>query len=440
MSGSVVDRSGGSPRGTARRVGHVAVAIALSLALAGLVLLPAVGRAQSVSPPPPTPVPIPGGGTSPSPFPSVLRTPPPAILTPPAIDAASAVLIDLDTGQNLFALDPAERRPVASLTKIMTAYLVLTRASPTDIVTVSENAASGQVPGISSLGLVTGERISVQELLYALLLQSANDAAVALAEHVGNTVEGFVALMNRTAARLGMARTTFASPNGLDDTGSSTAREMARLTRAAYALPGFGAIAATRTHSIPSPDGDPRVVQNRNALLWLYPGAVGVKTGFTSGAGFCIVAAADRGDERLLAVVLGEPGEAFSDAAALLNYGFAAFEHRLVIRDERVLAPVLIDGRRVPVAAGAALESLVPVGAAVRRSVELHPGVRFPPARGQAIGRVVLSVGELVLGEVPLVVTDVPPPPPLADDGSWWSRAFGAVVDAGSGLVDALLS
>jgi D-alanyl-D-alanine carboxypeptidase (penicillin-binding protein 5/6) len=411
------------------------------LALGAFLLVPALGAAQSLQPPPPTPVPVPGGGTSPSPFPSVLRTPPPAGLEPPTLDAASAVLIDLQTGQSLFGVNAGEKRPVASLTKIMTAYLVLSRTSPSDSVTVSDEASSGREVGISSLGLEAGEVISVRELLYALLLQSANDAAVALAEHLGGTEAGFVEMMNRTASRLGMTRTAFASPNGLDDTGYSTARDLARLTRAAYRLPGFGTVVATRTHSISSPDGEPRVIQNRNALLWLYAGAIGVKTGFTSAAGFCIIATAEREDERLLAVVLGERHEAFSDAAALLNYGFAAFEHRTLIQRGRDLGTVQIDGRGVSVAAGAGLVALVPVPAEVRRQVLVDPGVRFPPARGQEIGRVVLSIAEgATLGEVPLVVTDVAPPPPLEDEGSWWSRALAAVVDAGDGLVDALLS
>ncbi len=425
-----------------RRVRRAAGATAVLVALVAVAIAPALGSAQSIEPPPPTPVPVPGGGTSPSPFPGVLHTPPPEGLEPPVVDAASAVLVDLESGQSLFALGAGEKRPIASLTKIMTAYLVLSRSSPADVVTVSEEAASGREVGISSLGLVAGERISVRELLFALLLQSANDAAVALAEHVGGTVDGFVELMNRTAARLGMTRTSFASPNGLDDSGYSTARDLARLTRAAYRLPGFGPVVATRTHEIPAPSAGPRVIQNRNALLWLYPGAIGVKTGFTSAAGFCIVAAAERGDERLLAVVLGERGEPFSDAATLLNYGFAAFERRVLIHAGRSLGTIRIDGRAVPVEAGAALEGLVPVRADVRRVIEVDSGVRFPPVPGQAVGRVVLSMagGGPILGDVPLVVTDVPPPPPLQDDGPWWSRAAGAVVHAGTSVVDALFS
>lgn len=394
-------------------------------------------RAQTIEPPPPTPVPIPGGGTSPSPFPSVLRTPPPGAEAP-EIGADSAILVDLNTGQTLFALNPREERPIASLTKIMTAYLVMTLTRPRETVTVGENAATEQVVGISNLGLQAGEEIRVEQLLYALMLQSANDAAVAVAEHLGGTVEGFVQMMNEKGAELGLANTMFASPNGLDDSGYSSARDLARLTRAAYRIPGFAGIVATRVHAIPAPDGDARIVQNRNALLWLFPGAIGVKTGFTSAAGFCVVATAVRGNERLLAVVLGEPGEPFSDAAALLSFGFAAFERRPLISEGRALGTVNIDGRDVPVAAGATLEGLVPVETPVRRRIEVDPAVRFPPGRGQAIGTVVLSVPDLELGEVPLVVTEVPPPPVLQQGGSWWSRALGSVARAGSGLFGAL--
>jgi D-alanyl-D-alanine carboxypeptidase (penicillin-binding protein 5/6) len=308
------------------------------------------------------------------------------------------------------------------------------------VVTVSENAASGTVVGISSLGLVAGERIPVRSLVYALMLQSANDAAVALAEHVSGTVEAFVKLMNRAAARLGLDRTHFASPNGLDDTGYSTARDLVRLTRAALRVPGFGEVVASRSHTIPGSSGEPRVIQNRNVLLWLYPGATGVKTGFTTPAGFCVVATAERDGERLLAVVLGEPGEAFSDAATLLNYGFAAFERRSIVDAGEDLGTVEIDGREVAVEAGIALEGLVPVDAAIDRRIVVDAAVRYPPGRGQPVGTAVWSVPGRELGRAPLLVTAVPPPPPLEDDEAWWSRAIGSVLDAAGGLVDALLS
>jgi D-alanyl-D-alanine carboxypeptidase (penicillin-binding protein 5/6) len=198
---------------------------------------------------------------------------------------------------------------------------------------------------------------------------------------------------------------------------------------------------ASRTHFVPAPEGPPRIIQNRNALLWLYPGALGVKTGFTSAAGFCMAAAADREDESLVAVVLGAPGEAFSDAAALLNFGFAAFERRTLVEPAEALGSVEIDGRQVAVAAGRGLDALVPVEAVIGRELVLDPRVRYPPGLGQPVGSVVVSrSGGPVLGEVPLLVTGVPPPEPLADDESWWSRALGAVLDAGAGLLEALVT
>jgi D-alanyl-D-alanine carboxypeptidase (penicillin-binding protein 5/6) len=409
--------------------------VASTLLVAALVTVAAAQTSPEV--PPATPVPVPGGGTSPSPFPSTLRTPEPGT-EPPEIRAASAVLRDLDTGQVLFARNATERRPVASLTKIMTAYLALRRLNPRDVVTVSPRAASGIAVGISGLGLASGERIAVGELEYALLLQSANDAAVALAEEVAGSEDGFVRAMNREAERLGMARTRFASPNGLDDAGYSTARDLARLTRAAYGLDGFADIVATRFHAVRSRTAETRIVQNRNALLWLYPGAMGVKTGFTSAAGFCLVATAQRGDERLLAVVLGEPGEPFSDAAALFDYGFAAFDRVTVVEAGEDLGTVRIDGRAVGVASGATLEGLVPARGDIAREIAVLPSVRFPPGRGQDVGIASYSVPGLAIGNVPLIVTDVAPPPPLDDGGPWWRRAAGALVRAGESVVSAL--
>lgn len=374
-----------------------------------------------------------------SPFPSVLRTPAPS-RKPPAITARSAILADLNSGQVLYELEANERRPIASVTKIMTALLVLERTDPQEVVTVSANAAGdGRTAGISELGLLAGEQIRVDELLYALLLQSANDAAVALAEHVSGSVEAFVEDMNDRAAELGLRDSVFFSPNGLDDRGYSSARDLVTITREAYAQPGFASIVATRVHEIPAPEGlSPRVIQNRNALLWLYPGAVGVKTGFTSEAGFCIVATAERDGLRLIAVVLGSPDEAFSDAAALLDHGFRAFERREVIEDGEALGEVQIDGHDVPVVSGGALEALIPVDAEVARRIVLAPTVAFPPLPGEVVGTVKVSVPELRIGQVPLVVRDVPPPPPPSEPGPWWRRAFSAVTSAAGSVLDAL--
>lgn len=426
-------------RGRARRVlAAILAALAPTVALA---LVPGVaGVAQlETSTPPPTPVLLPNGSTTLSPFPSVLRTPEPS-RRPPEISAASAILVDLDSGQVLYEKAADEPRPVASLTKIATALLVMERSRPQDLVTASAQAAGdGPTAGISELGLVPGERIGVGSLLYALLLQSANDAAVALAEHVSGSVDAFVRTMNARAHRLGATHTRFASPNGLDDAGYSTARDVATITRAAYGLPGFASIVATRTKEIPAPEGlPPRVVQNRNALLWLYPGAIGVKTGYTSRAGYCVVAAAEREGVRLAAVVLGAPRDAFSDAATLLDHGFFAFERREVITAGEPLGTVEISGRPVPVAAGQPLVALVPRGVEATRRVVVDPGAAFPPLPGQVVGTVTVRVPDLRVGRVPLVVASVPPPPPPRASGPWWARATASVFRAVAAVVDAL--
>jgi serine-type D-Ala-D-Ala carboxypeptidase (penicillin-binding protein 5/6) len=413
------------------------ILIVVVLAVTAAVAIVPHGAAQTVEPPPPTPVPVPGGGTSPSPFPSVLRTPPPST-EPPEVHAGAAILMDLESGRTLYASNANERRPIASLTKIMTAYLVMTRTSPDEIVTVSETAATGTTVGISSLGLGAGERIRVGELLYALMLQSANDAAVALAEHVAGSVDEFVSMMNRTAARLGLGRTSFSSPNGLDDSGYSTARDLARLTRVTYEVPGFEELVSTSAHAVMSRGVEPRVVQNRNALLWLYPGATGVKTGFTTPAGFCVVGTAVRGDEQVVVIVLGAPGEAFTDAATLMNFGFAGFDRRLLIAEGRSLGTVDVDGRAVSVAAGESRHALVFAGSTVQPEVVPDPTVRFPPGRGDQIGVVRLTSSGSEVATVPLVVVDVAPPPPPRDDGPWWLRGAGSIARAGGSLVRAL--
>jgi D-alanyl-D-alanine carboxypeptidase (penicillin-binding protein 5/6) len=354
------------------------------------------------------------------------------------VAAGSAALVDLDTGQVLFAQNADDERPIASLTKLMTAVLVMRSADADDVVTVSDRASTsiGGV-GISELGLQAGERLTVEELLYALLLQSANDAAVALAEHVSGTVESFVKAMNAEARRLGMRHTRFYSPNGLDDRGYSTALDLARLARAAYAEPLFARIDTARFHEIASPSGPPREIQNRNVLLWLYKGAIGGKTGYTSAAGFCVVAVARREGIRLVSVVLGAPGEPFSDAAELLNFGYAAFDRRRLVEPGESFESVEIQGRDVAVAAARPLDALVRADAEIRYVVVPRP-VAFPPSLGQAVATLRVEAGSAVLRRMPLVVTNVPPPPPVGDDDPWWRRAGDAVAGALSSAVSAL--
>jgi serine-type D-Ala-D-Ala carboxypeptidase (penicillin-binding protein 5/6) len=373
--------------------------------------------------PPPTPVPPDG---SPSPYPTALETPSPSTQEP-RVAAASAILADLDSGDVLWERSAGERRPVASVTKIMTGLLVVEAADPDEVVTASPNAA-GQTG--TELGLGVGEAQPVRQLLMALLLQSANDAAVALAEHIGGSVGGFVDGMNRRARRLGARDTRFASPNGLDDSGYSTARDLVAITAEAFRDVTFREVVATKLHRIPDPEGQARRIQNRNALLWLYPGAIGVKTGYTAAAGFCLVAAAERDGLRLVAVVLGAPSAPWSDAAEILNHGFETWERRTVVDGSTALDPIEVDGREVPVRADGSVSLLLRRGEAVDVEVRPDPGLTLPVAEGEAVGEVVAVGAGDVLGRVDAVAAATvaaPTEAPSPVEDPWWERAWDAV-------------
>ena len=408
----------------------VGVVLALAVVASGVGL--GASAASKHATPPPTPVPPHG---SPSPFPSALATPSDAT-RPPRVPAAAALLADADTGQILYAKEAAVRRPIASITKVMTALLTLDALPLHQIVTVVGSAVfeRDDYGASSTLGLRAGERISVENLLYALLLGSANDAADALAIAVDGSTEAFVRHMNRRAAALGMRRTTFNSPSGLDDRGRSTPFDLLRLVRAANANDTFRTITSSRFRAIPTPKGPARRIQNRNALLWLYPGTFGTKTGSTAGAGECVIASARRDGRSLVAIVLDAPREPFSSAATLLNHGFDGWGRDTVVTAGQPEGAVDIRGGTVTVVAASDLVALRPVdAAAVRTTVVVDPRAAFPPPAGSSVGVLVARADGSVLGRVPLVVPDVPPAP--ASSGPWWVRAGAAV---GGAVADAV--
>ena len=244
------------------------------------------------------------------------RLPPVAgfpVPAPPQVSAESWILYDATYDVTLASHEADAERPMASTTKIMTALVALERSDPDELVTVSARAAA---VGEAEIGLVPGEQFLLRTLLTTMLVRSANDAAVAVAEHVGGDVETFVELMNAKAAELGLEHTHFVNPHGLDAPGHySSARDLLTMARTAMQNPEF---------LRPAPDGAERVAESTNRLLTSYQGAIGVKTGFTGGAGLVLVAAAEREGRRLYVVVMGSegPGAHFADASALLDYGF----------------------------------------------------------------------------------------------------------------------
>jgi D-alanyl-D-alanine carboxypeptidase len=245
--------------------------------------------------------------------------------------------MDAKTGEVLYARNPDLPLPPASVTKILTALVILEQGRLTDTVVVSQEAA--RVGGYR-LGLRRDQRISLEDLLAAILIRSANDAAMAAAEHVGHGLDGFVTLMNAKAEELGMEHSHFANPHGLDEPGHfTTARDLAVLTRVALQNPTFAELVRARGATVtiwkPGRRGDvpaARSILTHNKLLGLMEGADGVKTGYTGQAGRCLVASASRGDQRMIAVLLNDPWR-WSDATALLQYGFGAAGSAARLRD-----------------------------------------------------------------------------------------------------------
>lgn len=238
------------------------------------------------------------------------------------ISAKSAILIEQSSGKILFEKNADERLPMASTTKIMTAIVVLESADPDTVVTIPREAVGVEGSGIY---LEEGETLTVSDLLYALMLESANDAAVALATAVSGSVDSFVAAMNQKASELGLSDTHFENPHGLDAAGHYTsARDLARITAYALEEQRFCQLVSTGTAEISSA-GKTRCLSNHNRLLRTYSGAVGVKTGFTRTSGRCLVSAAERDGMTLIAVTLSAPND-WHDHAQLLDYGFENYE------------------------------------------------------------------------------------------------------------------
>jgi serine-type D-Ala-D-Ala carboxypeptidase (penicillin-binding protein 5/6) len=238
----------------------------------------------------------------------------------PRLGARGAILVNEATGAVLWAYDPYRRLPIASTTKIMTAVIALQRLRPNTVVTVSKLVP--RVPLVRE-GLRAGERVPVRKLLYALLLYSGNDDALALAQATAGSRPAFLRLMNQQAKALGLRSTHFTSPSGVIDRGNySTAWDLASLARYALRDDRFRKIVRTRIKRVPWPPPTfSKIYVNKNALLATYQGADGVKTGWTTKARHCLVASAHRRGIHLLAVVLGS-WDAFTDARRLLNYGF----------------------------------------------------------------------------------------------------------------------
>lgn len=329
----------------------------------------------------------------------------------PQIVGETAALIDARTGQLLYGKDEHKRMYPASTTKALTALLALERANIDDVVTIGPNPVNA---GGTSMWFLEGEQLTLEELLYALMMNSANDAGVAIAEHIAGSVENFAEISNQRAKEIGTGDTHFTNPHGMPDKNHySTAYDLALIGREAMKNKDLRKIVSTIHHEVLRSDPEAqKYLFNHNKLLWSriygYKGATGLKTGYTVEAGQCIIASAERDGRELIAVVLRSEGSnLWTDAANLLDYGFENFTNRQLVFGGTVMdnLPVKYGRDNVKLVAAEDFYYTFPKqgGGDVRISVEPVKEVSAPVTKGTVLGTTVILNGQEELGRVNLV-------------------------------------
>ena len=358
-----------------------------------------------------------------------------AVPPPPPLVAKSYVLMDATSGAVLVNQQGDERLPPASLTKLMTAYIATLKIQrgelkETDLVTISEKAWR---MGGSKMFIQVGNQVSVSDLFHGIVIQSGNDASVALAEHIAGSEEAFASLMNTEAKRLGMRNTHFQNATGWPAPEHySTARDMAILAHAIInADPVHYAIYAQKYflwNGIKQP--------NRNLLLWRNDGVDGLKTGHTEEAGYCLVASAKKNDQRMIAAVFGTQSEAAraTETAKLLGYGFLFYETRTFHKKGEVLAQAPVwkgAASSVKVGVNADMALTMPRGEAAQYSTRtvLNPTLIAPLKQGDVVGKVEILRGDKTLKSVDLVTLEA------VEQGGFFRRVWDSIRLFFSGLL-----
>lgn len=354
--------------------------------------------------------------------------------------ARAAALIDVESGRLLYSSRGDEPMLIASLTKIMTAIVAIENGDLASKVKVGKNAFAKEG---SSLYLKQGEEMTLEDMLYGLMLRSGNDAATAIAEHVGGSEQGFVYLMNAKAEELNLTNTHFANPHGLDAEGHySSANDLAKLTVYALHNPVFKEIVATKEKTADNPyEKWDYKWSNKNKMLRLYEGADGVKTGYTKKALRCLVSSATRNGQQLVAVTLND-GNDWNDHASLLDFGFNHYPLKtLVERGEGVSGYDLVTGRDFAYPLGQGEEARL----VTKLVLSGEQDAAGQTARGSASsfglkGTIILQLGGKEIGRVPVYTPSQLPPEPAAKKNSPasasaypadnWLQAFGSALRA----------
>lgn len=325
----------------------------------------------------------------------------------PSVSAASAVVIEAETGKVILEKNADTVMPMASTTKIMTALVAIENADVSKKVSVSKEAVG--IEG-SSIYLYEDEELLLEDLLYAMLLESANDAAAAIAIEVGGSIEQFAKMMNQKAGDLKLTHTSFANPHGLDDPDHhTTAKELAVIAAEAMKNETFRSIVSTYKKTIPLNETEGvRLLINHNKLLNRYDGAIGVKTGYTKKSGRCLVSAAERDHVKLICVTLNAPDD-WNDHATMLDKAFAVSESRLLcdVGEFSETVPVIGgDTDYVTVINSAPLRLTVPKALPeVEITVELPRFLYAPVVANETVGFLLFKAGDVILAKIPIQAT-----------------------------------
>lgn len=341
---------------------------------------------------------------------------------PSGTKAQSAVVMDAENGRLLWALRPRERRLIASTTKIMTAMVAISRTRPNQMLTATNYAAD---PAESLLGLKPGERMTAEDLLKALLLVSANDAADTFAARTATSRSAFVAAMNRRAKAVGANDTLFGNPVGLDVPRTySTAHDLAKMTRSALSEPRFANIVDKSRATLRS-GSTTRRIRNRNKLVGRYSWVDGVKTGRTLAAGYLLVGAASREDAKVISVVTGEPSESARDADTLklLKFGRAFFRPVEPLRRSRAALelPVALQDIKVSAYPQRSVKFAVRSGDRVRVTAFAPDELEGPLAAGTRVGTATVLRNGKATAQVPLRLREAVPAPPFTAVALHWT-------------------
>lgn len=322
-----------------------------------------------------------------------------------ANSAKSAILIDADSGRVLYEKNAYEKRGMASTTKIMTAIVALENTSYDDIVTVSHLAASTEG---SSMYLNSGEKIRMESLLYGLMLNSGNDAATAIAEHISGNTKDFARLMNEKAEKIGLKSTSFANPHGLDNENHySTAYDMAMLARYAMKNEKFAEIVSTKRKAVElNGTENSRYLKNHNRLLSSYRYCTGIKTGFTKACGRCLVSSAEKDGVKLIAVTLNAPDD-WNDHISMYEDAFAKYSSYTIISKNAYICTVDVPNAGTYAALYAKDEITATLTSEEYEKIDLKYSYKSktdaPLYKGQALGTVVATLGDKAIGNSELI-------------------------------------